>query len=37
MYKEIPPKVEYSLTEFGVKFLPILEALEEWAIKHEKM
>lgn len=37
IYKEIPPKVEYSLTEFGVKFLPVLEALEEWAIEYEKM
>jgi len=37
IYKEIPPKVEYSLTELGVKFLPVLEALEEWAIEYERM
>ena len=37
IYKEIPPKVEYSLTESGVKFLPVLEALEKWAIEYEKM
>jgi DNA-binding HxlR family transcriptional regulator len=35
VYKEIPPKVEYSLTELGVKFLPVLEALEKWAIEYE--
>ena len=37
IYQEIPPKVEYSLTESGVKFLPVLEALEKWAIEYEKM
>ena len=36
VYKEVPPKVEYSLTEIGVKFLPVLEALEKWAIEYEK-
>ncbi len=35
VYKEVPPKVEYSLTELGVKFLPVLEALEKWAIEYE--
>lgn len=33
IYKEIPHKVEYSLTELGVKLLPVLEALEKWAIE----
>lgn len=37
VYKEVPPKVEYSLTELGVKFLPVLEALEKWAIEYEKI
>ena len=37
VYKEVPPKVEYSLTELGVKFLPVLEALEKWAIDYEEM
>lgn len=35
VYREVPPKVEYSLTEIGRKFLPVLEALEEWAIEYE--
>lgn len=34
VYKEVPPKVEYSLTELGVKFLPVLDALESWAIEY---
>ncbi|MBZ9688503.1 helix-turn-helix transcriptional regulator [Clostridium estertheticum] len=36
IYKQIPPKVEYSLTEIGVKFLPVMSSLEEWAIQYEK-
>lgn len=35
VYREVPPKVEYSLTEMGVKFIPVLEALETWAIQYE--
>jgi DNA-binding HxlR family transcriptional regulator len=30
VYPEIPPKVEYSLTEFGKTVLPVLDALCEW-------
>ncbi|OPX42327.1 putative HTH-type transcriptional regulator YybR [Ruminiclostridium hungatei] len=29
-YNQIPPKVEYSLSELGLKFLPVLTALESW-------
>jgi len=29
-YPEIPPKVEYSLTEFGKTVLPVLDALSKW-------
>lgn len=36
IYKQIPPKVEYSLTEIGVKFLPVLSSIEEWAIQYEQ-
>jgi len=34
-YKEIPPRVEYKLSEKGVAFLPILEKIKEWNIKYE--
>ena len=33
-YNEIPPKVEYSLTERGKKLLPALEALYAWGPEH---
>jgi DNA-binding HxlR family transcriptional regulator len=33
-FKEIPPRVEYSLTEKGLALLPILYQLEEWEMKY---
>jgi len=34
-YKEIPPRVEYKLSEKGLAFLPILESIKEWNLKFE--
>ncbi|MCD8074372.1 MAG: helix-turn-helix transcriptional regulator [Lachnospiraceae bacterium] len=34
VYREVPPRVEYSLTPIGIKFIPVLEALEQWAIEY---
>ncbi len=31
IYREIPPKVEYSLTELGESFLPVLKAMMAWS------
>jgi len=30
IYKEIPPKVEYSLSEFGKSLIPILDVMCNW-------
>lgn len=30
IYAEVPPRVEYSLTEFGQTLLPVISALEQW-------
>ncbi len=30
VYAQIPPKVEYTLTETGYSLRPVLEALAEW-------
>ena len=29
-YVQVPPKVDYSLSEIGEKFQPVLNALEAW-------
>lgn len=33
-YAEIPPKVEYSLTEDGIKLISLLRELDNWG-KHQ--
>ena len=33
-YPQIPPKVEYSLTERGKSLIPILDAMCEWGDQH---
>ena len=30
VYAEVPPKVEYSLTELGMTLKPILDSMERW-------
>lgn len=34
-FKELPPRVEYRLSDKGLAFLPILEQIKEWNIKYE--
>ena len=34
-YPQIPPKVEYSLTEIGESLIPILDSLCEWGDNHK--
>ncbi|MDR3566151.1 MAG: helix-turn-helix domain-containing protein [Negativicutes bacterium] len=34
-YRQIPPKVEYSLTEKGKTLIPILQLMSEWGIKYK--
>lgn len=35
-YPEIPPRVEYSLTEIGKEFEPVLKSIESWGNKYIK-
>ncbi len=34
VYPEVPPKVEYSLTKFGMTLEPVVMTLLGWGIKH---
>jgi DNA-binding HxlR family transcriptional regulator len=34
VYAEVPPKVEYSLTEYGKTLRPITEAMCKWGRRH---
>ena len=36
VYPEVPPRVEYSLTETGKSLMPAIIALIEWAQAHFK-
>ena len=31
VYREVPPRVEYSLTEFGQSFIPVLQTMLDWS------
>lgn len=34
VYREVPPRVEYSLTETGNKFVPLLEHINTWSLEN---
>ncbi len=34
VYPQVPPKVEYDLTERGRTLIPALEALTQWGLTH---
>ncbi len=34
VYREVPPKVEYSLTELGHTLVPLLLQMHDWAEKY---
>lgn len=36
VYAEVPPRVEYSLTETGLSLKPILDALWDWGMNYKK-
>jgi DNA-binding HxlR family transcriptional regulator len=35
-YPEVPPRVEYSLSELGESMRPILESMRMWGISYQQ-
>ena len=36
IYPQVPPKVEYSLTEFGKTLIPVINTLGKWGDNNER-
>ncbi len=36
VYSEVPPKVEYTLTEFGATLTPIIKSMKAWGDEYSK-
>jgi DNA-binding HxlR family transcriptional regulator len=36
VYAEVPPRVEYTLTETGYSLKPVLDALAAWGLDYKK-
>ncbi|HTF22005.1 MAG TPA: helix-turn-helix domain-containing protein [Chryseolinea sp.] len=36
IYPVVPPKVEYTLTDFGKSLIPVISNLGKWADDHER-
>lgn len=36
VYQEVPPKVEYSLTELGSTLVPLVSAMRDWGFQYEE-
>lgn len=34
VYPQVPPKVEFNLTDKGKEIIPALDILEKWALEH---
>lgn len=35
VYHQVPPKVEYSLTEFGRSLIPIIKLMRDWGLEYQ--
>jgi DNA-binding HxlR family transcriptional regulator len=36
IYAEVPPRVEYTLTETGASLKPVLDAMSSWGTEYKK-
>lgn len=33
VFPEVPPRVEYSISEYGETLLPVIDVMQEWGLK----
>ena len=36
VYAEVPPRVEYTLSELGYSMKPIMDSMEQWGLNYQK-
>ena len=36
VYAEVPPRVEYELTQAGMSMKPMLKSISDWGVSHKK-
>lgn len=36
VYAEVPPRVEYELTEAGISLKPVLKSMSDWGLSYQK-
>jgi DNA-binding HxlR family transcriptional regulator len=36
IYAEIPPRVEYKITEYGQSLMPIIDSMQDWGLEKMK-
>ena len=34
VYAQVPPKVEYSLTPFGLTLMPVIHTMHQWGVQY---
>ena len=33
IYAEVPPRVEYKITQYGQSLMPVISVMQEWGLK----
>lgn len=36
IYAEVPPRVEYKMTKYGLSLMPVIDVIQDWGVKDLK-